>query len=76
MSQELLDIGGLKTWFNKNIYTLQSYRTFGAMTSIQVAEESLVMVVGGDQDPDTTVSTVEILNRPGKMTIMIAGSFC
>lgn len=46
------------------------------MTSIQVAEESLVMVVGGDQDPDTTVSTVEILNRPGKMTIMIAGSFC
>ena len=41
-------------------------RTFGAMASVEVAGESLVMVVAGDQDPDTTVSTVEILNRSGE----------
>ena len=46
------------------------------MTSVQVAGESVVMVVGGDQDPDTTVSTVELLNRQGRITIMITGSFC
>ena len=43
--------------------TVHFIRTFGAMASIQVAGESVVMVVGGDQDPDTTVSSVEILNR-------------
>ena len=36
------------------------------MASVEVAGESLVMVVAGDQDPDTTVSTVEILNRSGE----------
>ena len=46
------------------------------MASIQAAGESLVMVVGGDQDPDTTVSTVELLNRQGRMTIKKSGSFC
>ena len=54
----------------------QYCRTFGAMASIQAAGESLVMVVGGDQDPDTTVSTVELLNRQGRITIKKSGSFC
>ena len=33
------------------------------MASVPVAGGSVVMVVGGDQDPDTTVSSVEILSR-------------
>ena len=38
-------------------------RTFAGMTAAEVGGESVVVVVGGDQDPDTRVSSVEIYNR-------------
>ena len=38
-------------------------RTFAGMTVAEVGGESVVVVVGGDQDPDTRVSSVEIFNR-------------
>ena len=33
------------------------------MVSADVGGESVIMIVGGDQDPDTSVSSVEIYNR-------------
>ena len=38
-------------------------RTFGGMVAHEVGDDSVVMMVAGDQDPDMTVSTVEIYNR-------------
>ena len=42
---------------------MSSPRTWCGVAAAQVAGESVVMVVGGDQDPDTTVSSVEMFNR-------------
>ena len=42
---------------------MRSPRTFTAMAGMEVAGSSLVLMVGGDQDPDLPRSTLEIFNR-------------
>ena len=42
---------------------MRSPRTFTAMAGLEVAGSSLVMMVGGDQDPDLQHSTLEIFNK-------------